>query len=192
MTAPVIWTWEQTPEDWFRCIRPVKAQASINLEVQPFNLPKKVLNGTKFTYQLGLSSSSTSSEIKIRRTALPAIPVTGDTRSGIIIFDGQKIVGSYIIPGNLDNSARQLVVDSAYRGMGIATRMLEQWFREVPSVPALSVQPVNIQAVKTFLKALHNTVNWAVSVNKPVSQEVKDAWNTGVQETAILSRLQVL
>lgn len=169
---------------------PVKlANAPVpSVETRPFPGGKRALPDTNYTYQIALSASAQSMNITARRAAVPGIPASGDSRSGVLVFNGDKIVGSYILPGDIDGSPHLLAVHANYRNMGLATRMMEQWLREVPS-PKLYRQPVNMAGVKTMLKAAHNTVDWAVANNKQVSQEVKDAWANGVEEKVILSRL---
>jgi len=149
-----------------------------NIERVPFEMEKKLLEGTSYTYQCGISATSEASDIVLVREAYPDIPFTGSDKSGILVFDGEEIIGSYIVPnGNVMHSA---LVKDEHQKQGLGTRMVEQFMREVPVVIDSTVQQaVNLAAAKTFFKAHANAVSWAVANNKDVPQEVVDAAASG-------------
>lgn len=183
--------WMVTPEELFECFVPVHTNTtSVHLPTVGFSsAAKRPLPGTSFQYQLGVSPTSTAAEIKPVVQAYPDLPITGDSRSGVIVYDGHWIVGAYIIPSQV--TLRQIVVRKEYQGKGLAKRMLEQFMREIPGVTEIPKQPINIRAVKAFLGAHKNLVGWAVATGKPVPQRVRDAVSKGEQEAAILKSLEL-
>jgi len=188
----LVYRWEMTPNELFGCFRPIPRGQDGPLARQPFAGPKRPLEGTPYTYQLGVSDTSVAKDIAPIHGECPHIPLTGDTRAGVLIYDGDGIIASYIIPGNYKQVPRWIVVRDGYRKKGIATRMIEQWHREVPSVMDASRQPINVVAAKTFIKAHTNSVSWAISQGKPVPQRVKDAVAKGEEYQEILKNLTAL
>jgi len=188
----VIYVWEQTPKEWFTCIRPVPSHRTadtVTVEATPFVCAKKRLLGTNFFYQLALSESSLAEDVRAIRQACPTLPLSGDTRSGVLIFDGNKIIASYLFPGTYTRNERRLAVHPDYRGQGLAKLMVSQWQREVPTVDTIPPQTVNVAAVRTMFSAIKMTLAWAVSSGKVVPQRVRDAWSAGTEEAEILAEL---
>lgn len=188
-----VYYWTLTPKELLSCLVPVNSRdrSRISLPVASFKLPKLSLVGTSYTYQLGVSANSLSEDMKGILKEFPGIPVTGDRRSGILIYQGSKIIGSYLIPGSYTKDFRLIYVHEGFRKQGLGTRMVEQWYREVPRAMSLSKQLVNVMAAKTFLKAHANVVRWAVAEGKDVPQRVQDAVNSGAEAAEILARLNV-
>ena len=187
----VLDAWEQTPKEWFSRIVPVHMEAvQVPVEVLPFKSAKISLPGTSYTYQLALADID-SDTIAEWRAARPNLPMSGDRRTGVLVFDGPKLIASYIVPGETRSALRRLAVHEDYRGACLAKKMMIQWIKQIPLViPANSgPQPVNIAAVKTWLRAIHEVVDWAVASGKVVPQRVKDAWIAGTEEAEILATL---
>jgi hypothetical protein len=185
-----VYRWTITPNTLYGCFVPTQSQSNrVNLPHKGFDMKKKPLQGTPYTYQCGVGASSRAEDIIPVVKEHPEVPRTGDSRSGIVVYHGTMIVGAYITPGNISRSLRQIVVKEGYRGQGLATRMIEQWFREVPGVLDIKPQPINIGAVKAFLNAHENVVNWAVASGKSVPQEVIDAVSAHTEYDDILAKL---
>lgn len=184
----IVYRWTQTPAELYACFRPSHTRAnSVTLEGLPFKVAKKPLDGTPYTYQLALSATSNAADIAPIHKAHPEIPVSGDDRAGVIVFHGTMIIGSYITPGQQVNNMRRVVIHEKYRGQGLGTRMLEQWFRETPGCVDVPQQPINVHAVKTFLDAHERAVTWASSNGKQVPQRVRDAIASGTERAAIIA-----
>lgn len=186
--------WMVTPAELFACFVPTHTADNL-LTLPPKGFPsgrKKQLHGTPYLYQIGVSATSVALDIKPVHEAFPDLPATGDTRSGVIVYHGNLIIGSYVIPGHVTTNLRRIVVREGYRGQGLATRMVEQWFQEIPGPLNMPRQPINVRAVKAFLKAHKNVVNWAITNGKDVPQNVRDAVASGAQEAEILKRLQIV
>lgn len=189
MTIQNIWT--QTPKEWFSCIVPTHTQDNnVTLEVLPFKTNKKPLEGTSYTYQLALSDSSVSHDAQQLHKARPRLPLSGDRRCGILVFDGQKIVASYVIPGHSEHAPRRVIVHRDYRGQKLAQKMLEQWYKEVPTIVGASKQPINVAAIKTFLAAIKNVVAWAATKDLTMDPQVRDAWASGAEAAEIIAKVQ--
>jgi len=185
----VLDTWEQTPKEWFSRIVPVHMGAvQVPVEVLPFKSAKISLPGTSYTYQLALAdiASDTIAEL---RAARPNLPMSGDRRTGVLVFDGPKLIASFIVPGETRSALLRLAVHEDYRGAGLAKKMLVQWMKQVPLGVNSGPQLVNIAAIKTWLRAMHEVVDWAVASGKVVPQRVKDAWIAGTEEAEILATL---
>lgn len=183
--------WMVTPAELFACFVPTHT-ADNALTVPTLGFPggrKKPLSGTPYLYQLGVSDTSVAVDIKPVLAAFPDLPTTGDSRSGVILYHGNIIIGAYTIPGQVTNNLRRIVVREGYQGQGLATRMVEQWFREIPGPLNMPRQPINVRAVKAFLTAHKNLVEWAVANGKPVPQKVRDAVASGAEAEGILKRL---
>lgn len=186
--------WMVTPAELFDCFAPTHTSDN-RVTLPTVGFPsgrKKQLHGTPYLYQLGISATSVAQDIKPVFQAMPELPVTGDSRSGLIVYHGNLIIGAYIIPGQSSINLRQIVVREGYQGQGLAKRMLEQYMREIPGITKIPRQPINIRAVKSFLGAHKNLVEWAIANDKPVPQNVRDAVASGEQEAAILKRLQLV
>jgi hypothetical protein len=116
--------WQQTPKEWFACIRPTATKVSspkVVVEKLPFKDKKRKLPESRF--------------------------------------------------------------------QGLATLMLAKWITTVPSVPRLTLQPVNIGAIKVFMKAIKKAIAWAEANGEEVPLKVKQAWGDGEEEAEILSGL---
>jgi hypothetical protein len=161
----------------------------VALPTVPFKGIKRKLEGTPYLYQIGVSDTSVAVDIAPIYRAFPDLPLSGDRRAGILVYDGNLIIGSYLTMGNLARDFRRIIIRDKYRKKGLATRMVEQWFREIPGATDIPRQPINIMAVKTFLKAHANTVNWAVANGKDVPQKVRDAVASGQEAQEILAGL---
>jgi len=181
--------WILTPADLFAVFIPVKSSATnAHGANKPFAGAKRPLDGTPFQYQVALSDKSLSEDVKLLRRERPTLPLSGDRRAGIILFDGSKIIASYIIPGNLVRQERQLFVHADYRRRGLASRMIEQWMRETPTARNITRQPLNVVAARAFLAAHRALIIWAVAQGKNVPQSVADAVTAGNEANAILAR----
>ena len=168
--------WTLTPKELYACFVPVhSSMARAALATIPFKCPKRPLEGTPYTYQLGVSDTSVATDIAPIHKEYPGIPLTGDRRAGVLIFKAHVIIASYVISGNIGPGVRQIIVHKDYRRQGLGTKLVEQWQKEVPGAIETTRQPVNIMACATFIKAHSNVVAWAAANGKNVPQEVLDA-----------------
>jgi len=176
LASEIAYRWTLTPRELYACFVLRRAVPNVvSLPTVPFKGPKRPLEGTPYTYQLGVSDTSKAVSIFPIHDRCPEIPLTGDNRAGVIVFDGALIIGSYVIPGNMTRHWHEIIVRDGYRRQGLATRLVEQWFRETPRVLDISTQHINIMAVGTFLKAHTNLVRWAISNGKDVPEKVRKA-----------------
>lgn len=193
LVMALIYRWELTPKEILSCLIPVQsATVHVTEPLTSFKLPKRSLVGTPYLYQLGVSDTSAAEDICIIHKEAPSIAVTGDRRAGILVYHGNLIVASYIIPGTLTREPRRIIVREKYRKQGLGSRMIEQWYREVPGVLNVPKQPSHIIAVKTFLRAHENVVRWAIANGKNVPQKVKDAIASGKEKAEILAKLNAV
>jgi hypothetical protein len=189
----LVYRWAQTPKELFDCFAPVNSQeVRVVLPTTPFKLPKRPLAGTPYLYQLGMSDTSVAQDAILMHKECPSIPLTGDRRTGILVYHGNLLIAAHIIPGNLNREPRQIIVREGYRKQGLGSRMVEQWYREVPGVLDVPKQPISIMAAKTFLKAHEMVVRWAITNGKDVSQKVKDAIANGKEKAEILAKLNLV
>lgn len=189
----IVYRWTLTPKELYACFRPINsAESRVALPTVSFKGPKRPLDGTPYTYQLGVSDTSAAVDIAPIRKAFPDVPLSGDRRAGVIVYNGNIVIGSYLVMGAIARDARRIIVRESYRKKGIATRMVEQWFREVPGATDIPRQPINVMAVKTFLKAHANVVSWAAANGKDVPKKVKDAVASGQEAAEILKGLEAV
>lgn len=144
--------YDQTPAQLFAQHKVVHDahHATLRLEDVPFaNVPKLPWFGdNRLSYQLALSDCALNHEVIALREAYPTVPRSGDRdkRSGIIVFDGNRIIGSFILTGHSPTVPYiRLVVAPEWGSQGIATRMLVEWgSRFVRQVDSERASPIVI------------------------------------------------
>jgi hypothetical protein len=193
-TVSITPLWEFTPTELCGFFRPDPFERAVTLTSIPFGTPKQPLEGTPYIYQYGVSETSIAVDITPLCKALPDLPRTGsgDRRSGIILYDRNLIIGCYLIPGYHTRGLHELVIHKNYHRQGLASRMVEQWFRQVPGVKSTIPQAMNTLAVRVFLKAHENIIKWALSNGKKVPNRVLKAVSEGSEKKAVLRRLEVI
>ena len=188
-----VYRWTLTPKELYSCFKPIKSgESRVVLPVKPFKGPRRPLEGTSYSYQLGVSDTSAAVDIAPIYREHPNLPLTGDRRAGILVYNGNLIIGAYLVMGNVARDSRRIIVREKYRGQDLAARMIEQWFREVPGATEIPRQPINVMAVRAFLKAHTNAVNWAIAKGKDVPKKVRDAVASGKEAEEILKGLSAV
>jgi hypothetical protein len=196
-----IYRWLLTPRELFEGFHFIKSgpASRISLEVLPFACERHPLVGTPYEYQLALSDSSVSEDIKFARAASPELPLSGDRRSGVLVFDGPKIVGSLVIPGNLATHGYKIVVKPApddeargYRREGLAVRMITEWCWDTKRPRVIPNQGITLYAAKALIAAHRVCVARAVERGLPVPQRVLDAVASGDEAAQVVRDAQVV
>jgi len=189
--SEIAYRWMNTPAELFRSAIYVKIQpiSPVAIESIPFTSQKRMLSGTGYQYQCALSNTSMAIDIAPVHEAYPQIDISGDKRAGIIIFEGNRVIASYIVPGDSTMAERRIFVSEDYRGKGLATRMIEQFMQEIPGI-IIPKQRVNLVAVRAFLSGHKNVVNWAIAHGMQVPQKVRDAITNGGEAAMILAKAE--
>jgi hypothetical protein len=180
--------WELTPSQLFACFAFVKSGVTVPMEVKPFTSPHQPLEGTPYTYQIGLAAAPRMQYLQTMKSTALTAPLSGDNRSGVLILNGKQVIASCIVPGVYTTDPYSLVVDASYRRQGLATRMVEMWLRTMRHNDAIPMQHINANAARTFLKAHANVVTWAKAQGKQVPPEVILAIARGGEAAEILRR----
>lgn len=157
---------------------------------EPFDTLRKALEGTPYSYQIAVSTTSAKVEIRFVREDCQAFLTSATKHSGVLVFDGARLIASYILPGNTSEAEHLLTVDPNYRGQNLAARAVEQWFRETPGVVGLPTQHIHIVAAKAFCKAHRDVTRWAQETGRHVPPEVVEAFRTGEQQRKILETIE--
>jgi hypothetical protein len=194
MTADTCWRWELTPRELLGGFELVDAEPVGSLaECRPFACAQLPLDGTPFRYQLALSDRSLARDVVLIRAAQPELPLSGDRRAGVIVLDGEQIVASLVIPGNLVPQGYRLwvrpgsVSTPTYRRQGLAFRALVEWCCQTRRPPVLTGQKITVPAARALLAAHRVVVERAVRAGIPVSRRVVEAVEAE-EETPWLSK----
>lgn len=174
--------WEMTPSEYaagFTYVSDTKT-ADLRLETTPFPCPRLPLSGTEYTYQIAMSAQSPSYAVQAIAGLNPEIPVSGDQRSGVLVFHGDTIIASANFV-----ATHNTVVHPDYRNQGLATRILLEWIVLVKR-PFVSIENITLVAVKALLRAHREAVERAVAAGKPVPERVIRAIQEGAETAAIL------
>jgi GNAT superfamily N-acetyltransferase len=186
--------WKLTPIELFSCFVPTAAREPdyVGETPDPFNCPKLPLDGTSYRYQLAVSSSTKNTEVMKIWLSRPNLPRSADTRSGVVVHDGGTIIGAHIVLGHRPRAMRTTWVHKDYRSQGLATRMIEQWYRETPGVAGIGIQSINLNAAKAFLSAHENLVTWAQGQGLSVPKRVNAAITAGTERAQILQKFEAI
>lgn len=186
--------WELTPRELFNGFHFIKSGPARGLpvEVLPFKCVKQPLDGTPYEFQFAVSDTSVNPEIKFAREAGPGLPLSGDRRSGVLVFDGSEIIGSLIIPGNLVTHGYRATVKPAHRQKGLAVRMIVEWIWATKRSLSIPKQGITLYAAKALLAAHKLCVARAVERGLPVPQRVLDAVSSGEEAAQVVRDAQVV
>lgn len=171
MSLSLKWVWELTPRQVFEKNKFVKTAVTAKLwqETRAFDTPRKPLAGTEFMYQLALTSKGRNEEAKLLRAQHPDLPDSGNYRSGVLIFDEDKVIASLVLSGVNEDRPFKMVVNPEYRGQDLAERLLVEWWSNVRHTYRESgSQPLNVASVKVLLKAYRKVVLIAGADGKTV------------------------
>lgn len=187
MTLDLRFAWQCTPDELFESLQ-IVPEANTRppaLETRPFQVPQLSLDGGPYTYQTTRSSISLNLIEKESQGLRSTQPESLEKRCGILFFDGDTVIASYMIPGIYAVEPRLLHVRDSYRGKGLATRLMEQVMRDIPvvvgNVHLWGRQMIHVKAVKAHVNAHKNVVQWALQEGKEVPLEVLEAVQSGAQ-----------
>ncbi len=140
------------------------------------NVPKKPLFD-RYTYQAAIQQNSMPGSVwdEMKKAGLGPTRAN-DLRTGIIIFDGNRIIGSLADPGRINPPTYVLFVDPAYRDKDIGQWLIMSWWKEFPRHRTLQPRQVYSQTVAaTAMAAWPKFLQLCQSEGKPVPQRVLDA-----------------
>lgn len=144
-------------------------------------LPKKPLEGTPYFYQVGISSTTPNPSFVRWRELCPDLERVDGAISGVVVFDGDKVIAHYTSEGNQPRPPWNVGVDPEYRkgstknpGGGLAVLSILQWNKAAPWVK-LVTWPVSIPAAESFVSAHRQYVESAIVQGEPVPQNVIDS-----------------
>lgn len=165
------------------------AGVSADSEGIPFAGVQKKQVG-KFSYQAAITSeprADTAWAAMVRDGVGPA-DRSGDRRSGIILFDGERSIGSYTDPGFGAPAEWMLRVEDTYRGSGAGQALFIAWWREFPRHRELHPSlPMNQHAARALAKAFVQYVRQCAAHGLPVSQRVLDSLDADL--AVVLARI---
>lgn len=192
ISQDLCWRWELTPAELFAGFHPIKSEPAkgLPLEIKPFACEKKPLGTTGFLYQVAVSDRSVCGEIIKIRKAQAELPLSGDRRSGIILFEQDYIIGALVIQGNLTNSGYKLFVHPDYRERGLAFMALVEWCWLTKRQRVLPRQGITLHSSRALLSAHRVVVERAQQSGKPVPARVLDAISSGEEARTILQEAE--
>jgi hypothetical protein len=188
-STEMCWRWELTPAELFAGFHFMQSEPaqSLHPEGRPFQGPKHPLAETPYTYQLALSDRSVAQEVIDLRRVQPDLPLSGDRRSGVLVFDGAAIVGSLVIPGNISTQGYKMFVRPDLRQQGLAFRMLVEWCTQTKRYRVLPKQGITVVSARALLAAHKVVVQRAVQAGKPVPPRVLEALAQGTEAQRVLA-----
>lgn len=171
-----VWLWEMPLSEILRNFFPAFNNGPIPAETVPFKCSKRPA-GNGLHYQLALPPEL--------RAVQSEVPASGDHRAGILIFDGDTIIGSFMLRA----AAHTLQVLPGYRGRGVSGLLFTYYYQEVRFIPGMgSISPL---ALRAFVSAHARIVRWAVQTGKDVPQRVIDAVESGQEAAHLLRRVGI-
>jgi hypothetical protein len=193
---PVAWHWELTPREALGgYIIRVPPQRPLLRETKPFALPYESVEGTGLRLQWGVSSRSLCLDVKAIREFAPQLPdsaADGDRRSGILFFDGDTLVGYYVILGFSLSSDHRVWIHEDYRGSDLGQRVLLEWQKRVPRCQTKDPQKLNPGGAKTFLRVRSKLYRWAIDQGYDVPDKVRRELDTGAEAAAIDAKIALV
>ncbi len=187
------WAYEATLREVFDphvivWIGPRESYGSV--ERTPFeNVSRKPLFD-RYTYQAAMRSDPMpgSEWDLMQKEGLGPSARSGGRRSGVIVFDGAKIIGSHTDPGYGHPAQNMLYVDPEYRGKGIAQHIFIAWWNEFPRHKNDHARQVfNQQTAWAVLNAFPKYLEACQAAGKPVPGRVVGA--LAVDRVEILRRI---
>lgn len=171
----MIWRWELTPREAFTGFKLVRTspQQRVGAERVPWRGPELPMPGhPALRMKFGIADHGHAIDIAAIRRSQPELPTTGDRRSGILVLDGGAVVGNYTITGDRPRPYHRLVVDPAYRGLGLGVAMVTQWSMRTMRPKLLSSQMLNAGGVRAFVDAQVAVTQWAHGQGREVAPRV--------------------
>ena len=178
----MVWRWELTPRQaspgfkfWSPPFKDFRVEA-------PFESPRHQLQGTPFDYQVAVSKLSRSLDVSPVRAAQPELAESGSRRSGIILFQGEQVVGSYCYPGTKFHEDVRLSVHPEHRRQGLGRLLIHLWFRHTMRVRDIEPQNMTTFTARAYVAAQIEISRWAVEQGKDVPEAVRRELETGEEE----------
>jgi len=137
-------------------------------------LPFHALEGTSYRYQIGISYETENPNFVEWRERCSEIEPSGDDLSGVVILDGSKVIAGYTAKGYNKRPSWVVGVHPDYRGQGLSTRAILEWFKAAPWLNLVG-WPTTTVSAKAFVSAHRQYVEWAVAQGEPVPQNVIDS-----------------
>jgi len=187
--SQMCWRWELTPAELFAGFSFIKSEPAkdLALERRPFDgVPYHTLEGTSFVYQLAISDRCVTADMLAIRRVQPQLPVSGDRRSGVLVFDDGRIIGACVIPGLQVLQGYRMVVHPDYRQHGLAFRMLVEWCWQTKRQKVLPTQGVTLNSAKALLKSHKIVVERALAKGFPVPSQVTQTVERGEEAARII------
>lgn len=141
--------------------------------------------------QIAVAQRSFNNHIKALRADNPDQPISGDRRSGILVFDGDRIVASLTSAGR--SSAKVdfiMFVDEDRQGHGLAVDMWVAWNMAFCEYNVLPRNVETVAARKILIKAHRRIVELAVERGETVPQYVIDSVQPGSRDEHDALRLK--
>lgn len=138
-------------------------------------LTKHPLEGTLYTYQVGISSMTMNPSFVEWRARCPGVEPTDGKVSGVVVFNGDEVIGHYTSRAQNHNRPDwHIGVHADHRDKGVITLAMFVWFRSV-QFAALVKRPINEAGAKAALTAHKMYLEWAIAEGEPVPQRVIDS-----------------
>lgn len=145
----------------------VLSRVGIGLDMHP-------LEDTPYQYQVGISLRSRNPNFIEWRDRCPDLEPTDGNHSGVVLFDGEKIIGGYTARAVHTRPNWDIIVHADYRNQGLMTLAMAQWFKAAPFA-ALSPRPITERGKKAALSAHKLYLRYAIEHGEPVPQNVIDS-----------------
>lgn len=186
MTGPeTAWVWERLPTEILeRSVLARNAPSSLLVDQRPFASQRIELDD-ELSYQLALASHS-NPNAKILRSLHPDLSLSGDSRSGVLLYQNNIAVGSLIVNSSGGYSVSVL---PEHRELGHAQRMFELWYKKVRIILD-STHIINAGGLGAFLAAHEGSVKSALAIDAPVPKNVWRSIETGSDADKLFSRVR--
>jgi len=165
-----IWRWELSPLQikLGQTYGPTRPNLRVR-ESTPFKGDKLPLPGAPgLTYQFGVGDGSVAVEIVELLQVMPDLERTGDRRSGVLVFDGERLVGNWTVSGKRTHPQRALYVDPEYRGRNLGPLMILEWSKRTKRPRKLHAFYINPGSAKALLRCDMALYDWAEAEGKAI------------------------
>lgn len=190
----VWWRWEMTPAEIFGGFKFSKTSyITIGIPKMPFRaaVPHMPLPDSFFTFQLALGDASVSAEIIGIRNEQRELTRVPGRRSGVHVYDGERLVASLEIDGMRHTGGYEMFVLPRYRSMGLGAKILTEWcYRTCRPLFEVPRQSITLPSTLALLAAHRNVVLRAQLAGRVVPQRVINAIDCGEEAAQILKEAE--
>lgn len=201
LASATAWHWNLTPLEalgGYEIRIPLVPAALVTERLPMVGLPYLPF-GDGLMFQYGVSSLSLAPDMIQVRCFTPGLPDPGEhrkeRRSGILVFDGDQVVGYYIIDGmrSRPQPEHRVWVDPDYRGTKkgagqMGARILLEYQKWIPRCHAVG-QQLNPRGCETFLAVRPMLYQWAEAQGKRLSSKVRRELETGEEDSKIRRKI---